>query len=141
EMRLNLAPDAYSVLVDRGQIEQVLLNLAVNARDAMPKGGTLTLTTRNSTTGNGSNGDGPSGPGPFLILEVSDTGCGMDENTRAHLLEPFFTTKEVGQGTGLGLSTVHGVVKQSGGHITVESRKGEGSTFRIYFPRTQESQV
>ena len=112
------------VLADAGQIDQVLLNLAVNARDAMPAGGKLTVET----------GVAQEAQGVFGVLTVADTGLGMDEITLAHIFEPFFTTKPPGRGTGLGLSTVYGIVKQSDGHITVESKPGRGSTFRVYLP-------
>jgi signal transduction histidine kinase len=122
------------VFADRGQMEQALLNLAVNARDAMPKGGRLMITTSNSEPPAAMAGrEIPKGP--CVLLEVSDTGVGMGPQVLAHLFEPFFTTKEVGKGTGLGLSSVYGIVKQSGGHIAVESTPGAGSTFRIYLPR------
>jgi two-component system, cell cycle sensor histidine kinase and response regulator CckA len=121
----DLAPDLGRVRVDAGQMEQVLMNLAVNARDAMPRGGTLTIATRDET--------GPDGDVVHLL--VTDTGCGMDPQTRARLFEPFFTTKEPGKGTGLGLAVVHGVVTQSGGRIEVESEPGKGTTFRIELPR------
>lgn len=124
------------ILADSAQLEQVIANLAINARDAMPGGGSLTISTHNAfglPEAISSNGDGFAASG-WVILEVEDTGCGMDEKTRSHLFEPFFTTKPVGKGTGLGLSTVYGIVHQFGGYIYVESRPGTGSRFRIFFP-------
>ncbi len=123
-------------------MEQVIMNLAVNARDAMPDGGRFSIEVRSVA-------EGSSAPRPFdgrlgsygVMLVASDTGCGMDEWTRAQIFEPFFTTKGVDEGTGLGLSTVYGIVRQSGGDITVESRLGEGSTFRIYFPAADSAEV
>lgn len=131
-----LDPDVGQLKADPGQVEQVIMNLAVNARDAMPSGGRLTMETSNVQFGSRRNRP-PMGaePGSYIALIVRDTGHGMDEETQSHIFEPFFTTKEKGKGTGLGLSTVYGIVKQSGGFIEVESKPGRGATFKIFFPR------
>ena len=122
--------------MDAGQIEQVIMNLAVNARDAMPQGGTLTLETADAEIEPDPRADPAAKHGPYVVLTVTDTGIGMDRETMARMFEPFFTTKDASKGTGLGLSTVYGIVQQSGGHIRVRSEVGKGTRFDIYFPRS-----
>jgi two-component system cell cycle sensor histidine kinase/response regulator CckA len=142
DLIMDLDPPLGRVTADPGQIEQVILNMAVNARDAMPEGGQLTLETRHVDVD-------PTyarqkielTPGPYEVLSIGDTGVGMDAATLARVFEPFFTTKAVGKGTGLGLATAYGIVEQSGGHITVHSEPGSGTTFRIYLPTTESSEL
>jgi signal transduction histidine kinase len=145
QLEVNLDPSACMARADPSQMTQVLMNLSVNARDAMPGGGTLTISTTQAVLNGHSNGrawhpagpgEGPA-PGPYVLLSVIDTGSGMDEATRAHIFEPFFTTKDVGKGTGLGLSTVFGIVRQSKGYIRVQSEPGKGSAFTICLPRVE----
>ncbi len=132
------APDLGRTRADVSQLEQVMMNLVVNARDAMPNGGVLTIETSNADLGLEASEELGAVPGSYVVLSVDDNGVGMDAATLARVFEPFFTTKPHGKGTGLGLSTVFGIVRQSGGHIGVTSQPGQGSSFRIYFPRTDE---
>jgi len=140
ELIAKLHPSLGTAKADAGQVEQVLMNLAINARDAMPQGGRLTMETSNEEITAGRGRDLDLAPGHYVMLRVSDTGHGMDAATLSHIFEPFFTTKPVGKGTGLGLATVYGIVKQSGGSIQVESEAGQGTEFRIYLPAA-ESEV
>jgi PAS domain S-box-containing protein len=141
----DLQPTLWPIRADRSQLEQVIMNLALNARDAMPEGGSLTITTKNFEPKGSGDSDCAKGTtsdlglGSWVLLTICDTGCGMDEATQSRLFEPYFTTKDVGKGTGLGLATVHGIIKQSGGHVSLTSVLGRGTTFRIWLPPCNEA--
>jgi CheY-like chemotaxis protein len=142
ELVYRLSPDLGAVIADPGQIEQVIMNLAINARDAMSTGGKLIVDTRNVIVDASRLAHNPEiQPGAYALLTVTDTGCGMSTETQAKIFEPFFTTKDKGKGTGLGLSIVYGIVQQSGGYVTVQSRPGHGSTFAIYLPLSTDEVV
>ena len=132
-LRVESEPDLWSALVDRTQVEQEIVNLVVNARDAMPQGGTISIETRNTVVAAGDYVGAP--PGDYVTLKVADTGIGVEPEVRRQMFEPFYTTKDVGEGTGLGLATVHGIVQQSGGLISVDSAPGEGTAFTVLLPR------
>jgi CheY-like chemotaxis protein len=140
EVVVELAPGLHPVKADPAQLEQVIMNLAVNARDAMKGGGVLTLSTANATLDDRqtSTATAQIRPGPYACLTVTDTGDGMDAETQKHIFEPFFTTKGQEAGTGLGLATVYGIVRQSDGHIELETELKKGTTFRVFLPRTGE---
>jgi signal transduction histidine kinase/ActR/RegA family two-component response regulator len=139
-LKINLDPKLGHVKADSAQLEQVIMNLVFNARDAMPDGGELTIETANSDLNEAWVSTHPGvRSGPHVVLRVRDTGHGMDEATRAHLFEPFFTTKDKSRGSGLGLATVYGTVNQSGGCVTVSSKPGSGTTFEVYLPRVEEA--
>jgi signal transduction histidine kinase len=137
KLELHLGPQVGSIEADRSQIEQVVVNLVLNARDAMPNGGRIWIETVTFTT----LGAHSKTKGEYAAIRVSDTGIGMDEAVRLRIFEPFFTTKHESGGVGLGLATVYGIVQQSGGHIEVDSKVGEGSKFTVYFPRVQAPRV
>jgi CheY-like chemotaxis protein len=142
ELEALLNDQTLTVMVDRGQMEQVLMNLCTNARDAMPTGGMLTIETASmEMTEEFVQNHGYGAKGRYARISVSDTGVGIDEETKRKIFEPFFTTKEVGKGTGLGLAVVYGIVKQHDGHINVYSEKGTGSTFRIYLPLLESAKI
>ena len=134
-LTLELEPGLWEAEADASQLEQVLVNMILNAQDAMPAGGRITVATRNETVGDGPAAPGKVPPGGYAVLSVSDTGCGMDEATLSRVFEPFFTTKGPGKGTGLGLASAYGTVRQCGGFIEVRSEVGRGTTFTVYLPR------
>lgn len=139
ELTIDLDPSLENAKLDIHQIEQVIMNLAVNARDAMPKGGKLIIETKNVFLDEEyTKNHIPTKPGPYVMLAISDNGSGIDKETREHIFEPFYTTKKEGKGTGLGLATVYGIVKQSDGYIWVYSELDTGTTFKIYFPSVKK---
>jgi CheY-like chemotaxis protein len=140
EAELTVEPEA--IEGDRGQVEQVIVNLAVNARDAMPEGGTLTISTTNATLDEDAlrTHTGPARPGRYLCLAVSDTGAGMTQDVIAKAFEPFFTTKPTGSGTGLGLATVYGILRKAQGHVAIYSEPGQGTAVKTYWPASQQAQ-
>jgi PAS domain S-box-containing protein len=141
DLRFDPGPELCNVRIDPSQLSQILVNLAANARDAMPHGGTLRLRTENLTLDDAyCRGRVDCSPGPYVMLLVEDNGVGMDGETRSHLFEPFFTTKQTGRGTGLGLATVYGIIRQNAGFVDVTSREGSGSCFRIYLPAVAEGE-
>ena len=140
QIRIHLDPAVGNIRIDPGQFDQILVNLAVNARDAMPDGGAITLETAVARVEDGDRAALPDlRTGPHVVVAVSDTGQGMDRETREHAFEPFFTTKELGRGTGLGLATIHGIVHQAGGHVWLYSEPHHGTTFKLYFPEVTET--
>jgi two-component system cell cycle sensor histidine kinase/response regulator CckA len=142
ELRMVHGRDLWLVKVDKSQLEQVIINLAVNARDAVTEGGTLTIRTGNLPESEAVKArHAPLPPGNYVVLEVADTGTGIPKENLVKIFEPFFTTKEVGSGTGLGLATVYGIIKQTGGHIFVDSEPGKGACFTIYLPQNDPTPV